>query len=402
MTQFFLARQPIFDRNLEVCAYELLFRDSRKNAHGGVVDDEASTARVIANAAEVGLEKLTRGHRAFINLPQRFLEEPDLLPLEPTLVVPEILETVALNDACIAGIHVLRERGFQLALDDYVDTTTFDAVLPLADIVKIDVLALPQTQWAVQIDRLREHDCRILAEKVETQDAFEALRALKVDYFQGFFFARPRIIKGRQLSPSRVNLLQTLAGLNNPESSIDDIHALVSRDVALGVKALNYVNSAASGLARRIESIREALVYLGRDTIRRWVSLYVIASGEPVPEEGLTLALQRAKVCELLSARSGRGNPDACFTAGLFSSLDALLNTPLPELLDQMHLSEEMRAALISHAGATGTILACARRLETGDTGGLAGLGLSDMEFGTLQIEALCWTDEALRELGLD
>lgn len=199
-----------------------------------------------------------------------------------------------------------------------------------------------------------------------------------------------------------MNLLQTLAGLNNPESTIDDIHALVSRDVALGVKALNYVNSAASGLTRRIESIREALVYLGRDTIRRWVSLYVIASGEPVPEERITFALQRAKVCDLLSARSGRGSPDACFTAGLFSSLDALLNTPLPELLEQMHLSEEMRAALLCHAGDTGTILACAQQLEAGDTGGLSGLGLSDMEFGTMHIEALCWTDEALRDLGLD
>lgn len=402
MTQFFLARQPIFDRNLEIYAYELLFRDSRENAHAGIVDDDTSTARVIANTAEVGLEKLTRGHKAFINLPQRFLEEPDLLPLEPTLVVPEILETVALNEASLAGIQALQERGFQLALDDFVDTASFDAILPLVNIVKIDVLALPKTQWATQIGRLREHDCRILAEKVETQDAFEALRALNVDYFQGFFFAMPRIIKGRQLSPSRVNLLQTLAGLNNPESSTDDIHALVTRDVALSIKALNYVNSAASGLARRVESIRKALVYLGRDTIRRWVSLYVIASGDPVPEERLTLALQRSKVCELLSARSGRGSPDACFTAGLFSSLDALLNTSLPELVEQMHLSEEMRAALLFHAGDIGTILAYARQLESGDTGGLASLGLSDVEFGTLQIEALCWTDEALRDLGLD
>ncbi|MEQ8516896.1 MAG: HDOD domain-containing protein [Chromatocurvus sp.] len=132
----------------------------------------------------------------------------------------------------------------------------------------------------------------------------------------------------------------------DPQSSVDDIHALVSRDVALSIKALNYVNSAANGLSRQIESIREALVYLGRDTIRRVVSLYVLASGETHPEEKLTLALQRAKVCELIAERGGRGHPDACFTLGLFSMLDALMDAPLPELLREMNLTEEMRATL--------------------------------------------------------
>lgn len=325
---------------MQVYAYELLFRDSRENAHGGAVDDDASTARVIANAAELGLQKLTRGRPAFINLPQRFLEEPELIPLDPAWMVPEILETVTLNDASMKSIKTLRERGFRISLDDYVDKTAFDDVLPLVDIVKIDVLALPRVQWATQIARLREHDCEILAEKVETRGASEALRDLEMDNFQGFFFARPLIVEGRQLRPVKVSLLQTLARLNDPKSSVDDIHAIVSRDVALSVKALNYVNSAANGLTRQIESIREALVYLGRDTIRRWVSLYVLASGETYPEEKLTLALQRAKVCELIAERGGRGNPDACFTLELFSMLDALMDAPLPGLLHPVHLTE--------------------------------------------------------------
>ena len=252
MNEFFLARQPIFDRDQQVYAYELLFRDSRANANSFALGDDASTAQVIANAAEFGLDRLTRGHPAFINVPQRFLEEPDLVPLDPAHTVLEILETVVVNERCSAGVDALRARGFRLALDDFTDSDAFDAVLPRVQIVKLDVLALPRARWAAQIERLRTGGCRLLAEKVETQADYDTLRALGVDYFQGFFFARPRLLRGRRLPPARVNLLQTLAGLSNPDSDLDEIHGLISRDVALSIKALNYVNSAASALNRRI------------------------------------------------------------------------------------------------------------------------------------------------------
>lgn len=402
MNRFFLARQPIFDCRLKLFAYELLFRSSLENVHGGVVDDDASTAQVIANAAELGLQKLTRGRQAFINLPQRFLEDPELVPLDPTWMVLEILETVTLNDACMRGIRILHERGFRLALDDFVDTMAFDAILPLVDIVKIDVLSLSQPKWAEQIARLREHDCRILAEKVETREAFEALSALDVDYFQGYFFARPRIVEGRQIPAAKMDLLRTLARLNDPQSSVDDIQDLLSRDPVLSTKVLNYVNSAANGPARPIESIREAIVHLGCDKIRRWTSLYVLAGSDSDPGEGLTLALQRARVCEVIAAWGKRGHADACFTAGLFSMLDALMDTPLPHLLRQMSLTEDMREALLSHAGDTGTILACAKSMESGDIPWVSGLNLTVAQLGTLQAEAFRWTDNTLRDMGLE
>ncbi|MHA7817552.1 MAG: EAL and HDOD domain-containing protein [Pseudohaliea sp.] len=402
MTPFFLARQPIFDRKLQMHAYELLFRDSRVNSNRGALDDAATTAQVIRNAAEVGFDRLTRGHPAYINLPQRFLEEPELIPLDPEQAVLEVLETVDLNERCIDGIRRLRERGFTIALDDFTSGDAFDAILPLVDIVKLDVLALPADAWAGEIERLRAHGCRLLAEKVETREAFETLRGLGVDYFQGFFFARPRVYRGRQLPPGRVTLVQALAGLNDPDSTVDDIHELVSRDVALAVKALTYVNSAACGLSRRVDSIREAIVYLGRDRIRRWVSLFVLASAESEPDERMTLALQRAKLCELIAARGGRQDPDACFTVGLFSMLDTLLDTPLAEVLQQMNLSADMRAALLAHAGGTGAVLGCARRLESGDSAEVDCLGIDSGDLGLLLAEAVCWTDEVLRELGLD
>ncbi|MCB1842548.1 MAG: EAL domain-containing protein [Halioglobus sp.] len=404
MSHFFLARQPIFDRDLQLHAYELLFRSSGESASAGELDGDIATARVIASAAELGIEKLTRGHAAFINLPQRFLEEPDLMPLSPDTVVLEILETVVVNDAALTGIQRLHERGFRIALDDFIDSQAFDAILPLVDTVKLDVRELPQAQWAQQVERLRGHGCKLLAEKVETRNEFEALSELGVDYFQGYFFARPRIVRGRQIAPDKANLIRTLMLLNDPDCSVDDIHELVSRDIAMSVKALNYVNSAASGLTRRIESIREAIVYLGRDTIKQWVAVYLIASEDSKPRELLTLALVRAKLCELLAVRQGRSDADACFTIGLFSLLDLLLDAPLEDILRQMKLTEDMRAALLGNKGDKGALLACAKCLQVGDeqAGPVASLNLDPALIGDVHAEAVMWADAALRDMGME
>ncbi len=403
MSEFFIARQPIFDRELRLHAYELLFRSSRHNANLGELDGDTATARVIATAAELGIEKLTRGRSAFINLPQRFIEEPDLMPLSPDSVVLEILETVALNEAAMAGIRSLRERGFRIALDDFVDSEAFDSILPMVDTVKLDVRELDPDQWHVQIARMRGHGCKLLAEKVETRQEFETLRELGVDYFQGFFFARPSVLRGRQIAPGRFNLLHTLARLNDPECSLEEIQELIGRDVALSVKALNYVNSAAGAMNRKIDSVREAIVYLGRDAVKRWVSVFLLASDESKPQELLTLALTRAKTCELLATRLGRDDEDVFFTTGLLSVMDSILDAPLAEILPRMALTTEMQGALLEHAGEKGVALALAKRLELGEEVEPAEALNLDLEtLGDVYAEAVMWADKNLREMGMD
>lgn len=403
MSEFFLARQPILDREQRLHAYELLFRSSRYNANLGEFDGDTATARVIATAAELGIERLTRGRSAFINLPQRFIEEPDLMPLSPDTVVLEILETVALNDAAMAGIRSLRERGFRIALDDFVDSVSFDAILSMVDTVKLDVRALDPDQWPVQIARLRDHGCKLLAEKVETRQEFEMLRDLGVDYFQGFFFARPSMFRGRQITPDRLNLVQTLMRLSDPECSLEEIQELVGRDVALSVKALNYVNSSANALNRKIDSVREAIFYLGRDEVKRWVSVFLLASEDSKPQELMTLALTRAKTCELLATRMGREDADVFFTTGLLSMLDSFLDARLDDILPGMNLTSDMQAALLEGAGDKGAALALARQLELGeDIEPEAALDLDFESLGEVYAEAVIWADENLREMGID
>ncbi|HAN68947.1 MAG TPA: EAL domain-containing protein, partial [Halieaceae bacterium] len=138
---FFLARQPILDRNLKLYAYELLFRSSSENCAPAGLDDDAATAQVLTNAMEIGIDRLSRGHITFINLPRQFLLDPDLLPIEPVRVMLEILEDVVPDDDVLAGVESLRETGFKIALDDVVESESYDRLMPMVDTVKIDIRA---------------------------------------------------------------------------------------------------------------------------------------------------------------------------------------------------------------------------------------------------------------------
>ena len=400
MFEYFIARQPIFDSQLSLFAYELLFRDSESDQVPKDFDQDAATAEVLNTSADIGLNDLVDSHVAFINLPQRFLLEPDLvvLPLAPEKVVLEVLETVEINADTIDGIRTLAERGFTLALDDVVDLAPYEQILPYFRIIKFEVPEIPRERWETVIEAAKRRGFQVLAEKIESNRDFEALVAMGCDLFQGFFFARPQTVTGQRLSSNKLALLQILAALNNPGTDIDKLSELVSHDVALSVRVLNQVNSAASSLNRQIDSVREAAVYLGRDTIRHLVMLFVMAKAEDRPSELLTMALQRARLCELIAERESGEDQSAYFTVGLFSVLDALLNAPMHEIVDKLAVTDEMRMALVSSAGPKGMALTLATALERADFDTLALSTIPGDELADLHQQAVLWADQILEQ----
>lgn len=402
MSEYFIGRQPILDQNLKLYAYELLFRNGEKNFAPGSLDDDSATSQVIITAfTEVGLENLVGNRLAFVNTPYKFLCNPDLLPMEPDQVVLEVLENVIIDEDSTRGMKTLVERGFTLALDDFIYSSQYDEILPLIDTIKLDITQIERSKWQETIVHLREYGCKILAEKVETEDEYLELKSYGVDYYQGYFFAKPKVLSGKRISSNKLSMLQLLSKMHDPAVDVNELSELISRDVALSVKSLNYVNSPASGLNRRVESVREAVVFLGRESIKRWVTLFVIASVDDKPQELMTMGLVRAKFCELLAIKAGLGGEDAFFTVGMFSVLDSLMDVSLEEALEPMALTSEMRDALLDHVGDKGRAVTLAIELEKGLATDKSYAALSGFDISNVHMEAMNWVVGALEEMGI-
>jgi EAL and modified HD-GYP domain-containing signal transduction protein len=364
--EYFIARQPIFDRDLKLCAYELLFRDAYTDEAPSDIDVVAATAHILSTTDEVGLDAVVGAHKAFIKISGRFLEEPGLMPLAPGRVVLELPEDIEFTPERIEGARQLSERGFTLALDNYVHDERYDPVMPFVRIAKFAAQSIPRAQWKTEIDALKAHGKRVVAQKIEGPHEYEILDDLGCDFFQGYFFAKPKIVQGKRLASNQVALVQLLAKINDPSADIDQLSELVSHDVALSVRVLNHVNSAAWSLNHHVDSIREAVVYLGRDEVRNLAALMLMSQVDRKPKEIMVMALVRAKFCELLARECREPNPDTFFTAGLFSVLDALMDTPMDELLVELKVSDEMAGALLHHEGEIGEALEIAKQIEVG------------------------------------
>lgn len=401
MSEYFIGRQPILDQYLNLHAYELLFRNGEKNFAPGSLDDDSATSQVIITAfTEIGLEKLVGNRLAFVNTPYKFLCNPDLLPMEPDQVVLEILENVTIDDASVKGIKALIERGFTMALDDFIYSPVYDQILPLIDLIKLDITQIERSKWQETIDHLRGYGCEILAEKVETEDEYLELKSYGVDYYQGYFFAKPKVLSGKRITSNKITMLQLLAKMQDSSVDVEELSELISRDVGISVKALNYVNSPASGLNRHVESVREAVVFLGRDSIKKWVTLIVLSSVDDKPQEIMTMGLVRAKFCELLASKSGLEGEDAFFTVGLFSILDSLLDVSLEDALEPMAVTVEMRDALLNHKGHKGQAVTLAIELEQGSVGGQTYADMNEFDIANTHVEARNWVVTALEDMG--
>lgn len=363
----YVARQPIFTRDKNIYGYELLFRDGLDNCVPAVDGDAATTALLSRSFLTFGLEKITAGRRAFINFTRNLIvgEVPMLLPRETTVV--EILEDIPPDDAVLRACRKIADGGYPLALDDFAYTPSAQPLMDLADIIKIDFRASARAEIEACIAHLPDKDVALLAEKVETYADFRQAQEMGFDLFQGYFFCKPEVLQTREISGSRLNLLQIMAEASKPDMAFDEIEALVARDVSVTYKMLRYINSAFFKRLREIASIREALVYLGEKEVRRFLSLMAMSGlGTDKPAELIKTSCIRARFCELLGTTSSRDDAAQLFTLGLFSVIDAILDQPMADIMNKLPLSEPIRRALADNEGPLAGYLSLAKAYEKG------------------------------------
>ncbi len=401
-----IGRQSIFDRNGTVCAYELLFRATRQNEARVESDTQATADVIVGTLTEVGVDRVLGGKRGFINIGLDFLLGDTLFLLPPENLVLEILETVPVTGATISRCRELQGRGYTLALDDYMGAEeTWAPILEMVSIVKVDLSGVTEQALPSVVRRLLERKLSLLAEKVETSGQLSRTMEMGFDYFQGFFFARPLILSSLKVDPIRQALTGILS-LILVDAETDEIVKAIRLHVDLVASLIKVANVVARSPFHTITDLRQAVLVMGRDQIRRWLELLLFSSGptdhryaRPV----FQMAVVRARLMELLSLAwkgPGRPDPEEAFLAGMFSLSESLLGIGISDLLDGLPVGEGFRQTLLSGSGPVGLLLSFAAGLERTDDGVerlMREIPVPSWKISQYQIEALLWSDDVVR-----
>ncbi|HCC54830.1 MAG TPA: diguanylate phosphodiesterase [Desulfobulbaceae bacterium] len=351
-SNIFVARQPIFTRNKEVFAYELLFRSGLHNYFDPLQDGEEATSKVITNSfLLIGIATITEGKKAFINFNEEMLLKgyPSLFPKE--IAVVEVLETVGATPEVLQACERLVGAGYVLALDDFLYEDRFLPLVKLARIIKFDIRLMSFAELERQVKIVSRYNVKLLAEKIETNEEFEATKKLGFDLFQGYFFSRPRIMEGRDIPGSKLHYLQVLKLIQNEDYDFSELSMYVSRDVSLAYKLLKYANSAYFARRQKLESIEMAVAMMGQLTLRKWLSLMMLSYlADDKPSELLSLAAFRGSFCEMIAGQllGLRKEAGMYHTVGMFSLLPAMLDRAMADILPELALPEVIQEALLS------------------------------------------------------
>ena len=395
--EYCIARQPICDKNLNLVAYELLYRNTTSSISASVSSPHEATARVCTVAfMDIGIDRLADKHPVFINMTDEWLLKGDMLPEPASRIVLEVLEDIKPTPEVLAALKKLRAQGYTIALDDFVLTQETKAFLPFADIVKLDVMACSTAVLEKRVSILKRLNIPLLAEKIETWEEFEACKQMGFSLFQGYFISKPETMQNRPKSDSGIVLTQLMAMLHQEEPDISEIEQQISRDPQLYYRILRYINSAQYSLPRKIESLRQAIVLLGFDNLKSLVSMMVLAGSSRRGDTLMPIALLRAKMCECLATRSKLSPPENYFTVGLLSMLDAFFDRPLASILEDLSLHPSVEAALIHFEGPLGDALEVIEAYERGDWAFVEQSSFDHKLLTECYVEAMAWADDVV------
>lgn len=355
----FIARQPIFTQQRKVHAYELLYRGTRQHTLTSVTGEQATTSLLSSTFLTEGVDIISGSRPCFVNFTEDLLLKKIPLSFPNNKIVVEILEDVEPTEEVIAACRMISRKGYTIALDDFVYDSRFDPLIELADIIKIDFRLSPLDEISTTIGKLKQFNIKLLAEKVETQEEFDRAVEMGFTYFQGFFFSRPEAIKIKELAASKISLLQLLAEVTRQGTTLDRLHEIISKDLAISYKLLRFLNSAYFYLVQKVTTVKHAIAYLGEKELRSFIVLVLVSElASEKPDELVRLALIRAKFCEQLALESQyREEAEEIYLVGLFSLIDVMLDAPMNEVITRLPLSDLTAQALAEKTGPYATFV---------------------------------------------
>jgi EAL and modified HD-GYP domain-containing signal transduction protein len=398
---FYAARQPILDANKKLYAYELLFRDSIDNVFPDIDGDEATSKMIEASKFNMEISDFTGSKPAFINFTLETLIQgyPEMLTNEE--VVVEILETIKPGKKLLALCKDLHSKGYIIALDDYEHQSVWLHFYPFIKIIKIDIQQSTLEEINQVLEAVKDYPhIDLLAEKVETYQEYDQALQLGFKYFQGFFFAKPEMVKTKSLSPSQIAMAELLYETSKPELDLSSITSVFERDVSLSYKLLRYANSAMFRRHSEVSTIKQALVILGLTELKRFIGLmFAITANPDKPTELIKVAMTRAKFCELVAKdMKSQFDDSIAFLTGLLSMIDAILDEELEVVLSKLPLTHDIKDPLLTKKGIMAAIIKLVEFIEHAQWG-KTHIIIEKLQLDKEQVvkhynEALAWADE--------
>ena len=405
MPESIIARQPIFDVNLKVYGYELLFRRISLTASADFDPEEATSSVLVNGMFLIGLEELTKGKPAFVNFSRKMLINDVMTFLPNKDIAIEILETVEPDERCLLACTELKKAGYKIVLDDFVYHPKFDPFIAIADIIKVDFLLSSAVECEALPRRFKNRtDLIFLAEKVENYDQY--IQGMKWGYslFQGYFFCKPVVLNTRDIQGNKLVYFELLKELNNPLVSFDQLEQIIQRDIALSYKILKYVNSAALGIRTKINSIKQALAMLGRKNMEKFITLVLLKGlSTDKPSELIVTSLIRGRFAELVASHLDlKEQMSTAFLVGMFSLVEALLDQSMEKVLSDLSLSDDISTALRRGPNILTFILEMIIAYEQGDGGTYEiycrVLGLKNEDVKKMYLDAVIWVTKIEEE----
>jgi len=366
----FITRHAIFDRDSKVYAYEISFRtDLEKLAQNKPKEDQKASKVLTESFFSMGIESITDGKPAFVRFTQNLIISEFALMFPKELITIIIGEEVTATDKVIAAVKELKDNGYLLVLDDFSFNQNTAKLTPYAHMVIIDGDKVGDFIRKSIVKRLQPQGMKCLIKNIESQDAFYKAFPQDFDYFQGNFFSKPALVEKKDVPVSKFNFLEMLKEITQPQFDFNKIETIVKRDVSLTFKLLKMINSSAYGIKNEVKSIKQALVLLGANEVKKWVTLVILSNiGDDKPDELMKKALVRAKFLELISPAAGLSNEASdIFLVGMFSLMDTLMGQPLDSILSGLPLSEEIKNTLLGEESPYKNIYQLVLSYEDGD-----------------------------------
>ncbi|MGM0419208.1 MAG: EAL and HDOD domain-containing protein [Thermodesulfobacteriota bacterium] len=367
----FVARQPVFDSNKKTIAYELLFRDSLNNYFPDI-DGNTATSKVLSNTFfNIGIQEITNSMPGLINFTRELILNKIPMVFPKDNIIIEILEDIEPDEEIVHVTSQFKKKGYKIALDDFIFHDKFESLIKISNIIKFDLFETPLNSLDETIDKIRNSNPKIilLAEKVETYDEFHKAKEMGFSMFQGYFFSKPEILSNKDIPLNKLSLLQLVSECQKSDLDIEKLVSLIKNDPSVSYKLLKFINSAYFNRPCEIQSIRDAVTFMGSDELKKFINLVAVSGiAEEKPNELMRNSVIRARMCELMGNElKTEFSAEELFTIGLFSLMDAMLDKPMEEVLKNITFSQKFINVLLRKSKTVNILFLIIEAFEKGN-----------------------------------